>query len=137
MRPHLRLVALLATLVMTAAACGSGNVRDLAVGDCFQDPEDGATLITDVTMVDCAEPHDNEVFHIYEIDSIGTEAEYFDDCVAQFTGYVGSDYATSEIFVSMISPTAEGFADGDDEVICIAFLEPPNRLTGSVKGSGR
>lgn len=137
MRAPLRLITVLTALVITAAACGSGNIQDLSVGDCFQDPDDGATLITDVTMVDCGEPHDNEVFYIYEIDSLGNEAEYFDVCVAQFTGYVGSDYATSEIFVSMISPTPEGFAEGDDDVICIAFLEPPNKLTGSVKGSGR
>lgn len=137
MRVNLRSIVVLVALTMSAAACGGGNVHDLAVGDCFQDPEDGTTLIVDVDTVDCSEPHDNEVFHIYEIDTLGTEDSYFEDCVAQFTSYVGSDYATSEIFVSSISPTAEGFAEGDNEVICIAFLEPPNRLTGTVKDSGR
>ena len=134
---RVRLVALIAFLAILGAACSSNNVTDLEVGDCFDDPEDGATLIANVDMVDCADPHDNEVYFVYEISSLGTDEEYFNTCLGQFESFVGSDYATSEIFLSYLSPTADGLANGDNEVVCIAFLEPPNKLTGSVRGSGR
>ncbi|MEM9465372.1 MAG: hypothetical protein AAGA90_08350 [Actinomycetota bacterium] len=135
MRAHL--TSLLAILAIAASACSSNNVTDLEVGDCFDDPDEGTTLISNVDMVDCAEPHDNEVYHVYAISSLRTDDQYFEDCLAEFEGYVGSDYATSEIFLSYITPTADGLSQGADEVICIAFLEPPNKLTGSVRGSGR
>jgi hypothetical protein len=50
---------------------------------------------------------------------------------------VGEPYATSEIYGSMITPSADGWADGDREYICILY-EPGNEgLTESLRGAER
>ncbi|MEM9203818.1 MAG: hypothetical protein AAGC53_19420 [Actinomycetota bacterium] len=129
-------LAVLLALVLGASACASGNVTDLSVGDCFNDPDD-LTEVTDVEMVECTEPHDNEVFYIYEIDAIATDLEYAEGCLPEFESYVGAAYETSEIFIGTLAPLPEGFANGDNEVICLGYLDGGEQLTESIQGSGR
>ena len=63
---------LLTWLKMTAckdqhctSCIGQGNVFDMAVGECFQDPT--SLEFTDVEKVSCSEPHDNEVYALYDL----------------------------------------------------------------------
>lgn len=136
MLSKIRLIPLLLVAVLFAASCSENNVLDLTTGDCFNDPADGSTEIANVEMVDCNEPHDNEVFHVFQIDALGTQSEYEAACIEAFEAYVGIDYLDSEIFVGNVSPTPDSFSDGDRDVVCIGFLLG-EQLTETIQGSMR
>ncbi len=105
-----RLAFVAALALVVSAACGSGNVFELKVGECFDDPTDAT--VTDVEMVDCEEAHDNEA-------------------------YAGIDYGSSILDYSWLVPTPKSWEDGDDrEVLCIVYDLDLKKLTGSVKNSG-
>lgn len=137
------LTVLLVALV--AAGCGflnSGNVFELAVGDCFDDSSGTDTELSDVPVVDCAEPHDNEVFFTFDMadgdfpgdDAILAEAE--SRCLPAFEDYVGLDYASSQLDIFPITPTEGSWSNGDREVICALYDLDLAKLEGSMQGSG-
>lgn len=142
-----RPLAALASLMLVVVACGSsepaGDVFSLAVGDCFDDPGSGEGQVSSVPLVDCAEPHDNEVFAVFDLPDGpfpgNAEVQEAADlgCVERFASFVGTDYAVSELFLSSLSPTQASWDGRDDrEVICFLY-EPGVRLVGSERGSGR
>ncbi len=134
-----RTVALLA-FALAAAAC-SGNVFDLEVGQCFNDP-DSFEEVANVDIVECAEPHDNEVFELFDIPdgdfpgdvAVGETA--VEGCLAAFDPYVGRDYASSAYDIRYLVPTSDTWSSGDREVVCILYDLNGAALTGSVRGSG-
>src|SRR5688500_4430769 len=84
-RKSLLLILLVSAMALFGAACGAGEpTRDesgditetedvapnsLQAGDCFNDPEAGSpTQVTALEAVPCDEPHDNEVFHVFQLD---------------------------------------------------------------------
>jgi hypothetical protein len=113
------------------------SVFDLVKGNCL----DGASLtdglVTTIRVVDCAEPHTHEVFYSgrYPEASFDSEkiASYANStCLAQFTPYVGIDYARSRYQYLHIVPTQESWTrDNDRDVVCVAFEENAT-LTGSI-----
>lgn len=141
---HLPTTASAVALSLTLAGCGlfgGGNVFDLAVGDCFDDTT-GEEEISDVPVVDCAEPHDNEVFHVFDVadgdfpgeDALVQSAE--EGCLPAFESYVGRDYATSRLDIFPITPTATSWSSGDREVICALYDVELVKLEGSMRDSG-
>jgi hypothetical protein len=127
---------------MFVAACGGGNVFNLEVGTCFDDTDE--TEVSNVPVVDCSEPHDNEVFAVFdytETDTFpgGTEmnAAAQDLCVAEFEAYVGLGYLESELNVFPITPTQGSWDDGDREIICALYNLDLAKLTGSMEGAAR
>lgn len=128
-----------AILVVLLAGCGGGtDVFSIPVGTCFDDQDDGE--ITSVPEVDCAEPHDNEVFAL--IDYTGSEeypgSDQMSDigtslCEEQVAAYTGFELEGSELAVFSIYPTAESWADGDREVICALYNADLSKLTGSLR----
>jgi hypothetical protein len=142
-RPTPTRLALFLAAALVAGAC-SGSVFTLSVGDCFQDDAAGETEVTDVETVDCDEPHDNEVFHTFELEGeeLPDEDELFAvierECIDDnFEDYFGAPYETSEIEVFPITPTQQSWDEADDrEVVCAGFV-PDERVEGSLQGSGR
>ena len=137
------LAAFVAALALAGCSLfNSGNVFELAVGDCFDDDSSTDTELSDVPIVDCAEPHDNEVFFTFELadgdfpgdDAILGEAE--NRCLPAFEEYVGRDYASSELDIFPITPTSGSWDNGDREVICALYDLDLDKLTGSMQGSG-
>lgn len=151
-----RRFALLALLVLAATACSSiprnegGGLTEAAsipvtafeIGDCFDDPI--GTEVEDVPGVPCEQPHDNEIYAIFEhetpdIDWPGQDAmdeySYF-ACVDRFDAYVGSDYVDSRLEVSFFTPLEDGWDSGDHEIVCFLYDLDFNPLTGSMRGSG-
>ncbi len=122
---------------------GSLSVFNFAVGDCFNDPSDGAEQISDVAAVPCADPHDNEVYFKFNLadgpfpgdDAIDAEVEA--ECIPAFEAYVGASYDTSEVYVFPVTPTQESWDTADDREVVCALYVPDEKLTGSLKGSGR
>jgi hypothetical protein len=136
---------LLAAVV--AVACG-GGVFTLEVGTCFNDdgpPGDAAEEISSVPEVDCSEPHDNEVFAVFEYtatDDYPGTAEMTDIatnlCIEQFDEYVGIPYQESILEVFPITPTEDGWNRlNDREIICALYNLDFSKLTGSMEGAAR
>jgi hypothetical protein len=154
-------VFLLLLLVTLLAACGGGPARDesgavveegdesvfdLNVGDCFNDPEESEGLISDLTLLPCDQPHDNEVFALVNHPAGDGEAFPGDEamdtfaeeqCLSAFEQYVGLPYEESVFAYVPIKPTAETWADGDREVVCVLYDGQLEELEGSVRGSNR
>ena len=137
------------TLALVAAAllatgCSlldSGNVFELAVGDCFDDA--GGTQISEVPIVDCAEPHDNEVFRVYDVadgDYPGDDAlvqQAVATCLPALDDYVGDADVASQLDAFPITPTAGSWEDGDREVVCALYDADLAKLEGSMRGGDR
>lgn len=131
------------TTEATAAPGEAINVFDLSVGDCFDVPSSGN--ITDVNGIDCDEPHENEVFAIFEIAgddeapfpgvaSISRRAQR--RCTGNlFTEYVGVPFGESRFNATSINPTRDTWesALNDREVICVATSGDDSPLTASVQ----
>lgn len=141
--PFLSLLLAVALLTSGCGLFGGGNVFELAVGDCFDNTSEvGGGEISDVPIVDCSEPHDNEVFHIFEVadgEYPGDEAlvaQAQETCVPAFEEYVGTDLASSRLEIFPITPTESSWSDGDREVVCALYDVELAKLEGSMQDSG-
>jgi hypothetical protein len=124
----------------------SGNVTDLKVGDCFDLP---ATVITDATLKDvqhhpCAESHTAEVIFVGLVP--GPDNAYPDDasfnafaktlCVPAYRTYTGRDYETDVTYdMPTVSPTADGWKNGDRSFSCLIVRADHQPMTGTVRAS--
>jgi hypothetical protein len=136
---HIRSL-ILVVLLVSACGGGAGSVFTLEVGTCFDDTDE--TEISSVPEVDCVEPHDNEVFAVFDYTESDTfpgsdalKAAAADLCIARFEDYVGVAYSDSPLDVITIVPTEESWGRGDREVICSLYNSDFTKLTGSMKGS--
>ncbi|MFP4310367.1 MAG: septum formation family protein [Nitriliruptoraceae bacterium] len=134
-------VPLLLGLVL--AGCGSqeeGAVEALAVGDCFDEPAANSAL-TAVPVVPCEEPHRYEMVGAVllpddAVPEAEVEATALESCEDPFTAYVGTAPQDSHLRPAALVPTAEGWAEGDREALCLA-TDPSASLVGSVAGAAR
>ena len=130
----------------SGAIVDSGNVDAFSIqlGDCFDDIDQSASSesgeVASVPGVPCSEPHDNEVFAVFDVSNAefpGEEAMSeiaFDACETRFEDFVGKDYQSSSLDITMLYPTAQSWhAQNDREVICAVFDVELNKLTGSMK----
>ncbi len=134
----------LVVAVAMSAACGASTteVFSLEVGDCFEDPPSTQAQVAEVTIVDCDDPHDQQVYSVFEIDEAGFPGQEQIDqrarqgCVDRFEDYVGVSYADSELFATWLYPTEVSWDAGDREVVCVLFLED-DQLVGAQRGVER
>lgn len=125
----------------TSTSGASTDVFQVKVGDCLNDAAVEGEVST-VPTVDCAQPHDSEAFAsiaMAEGDFPGAAAvktQSEDGCTAQFNKFVGVDYGSSTLEYSYYYPTAESWAQGDREILCL-IADPAGPTTGSLKGSAR
>ncbi len=135
--------ALLLLAALSIAGCKTAAM-DLKVGDCF----DGAPANTEVSEVDskpCTEPHENEVFAVFDYPGSATEhpgdaaldAAADTGCVDAFRQYVGKAIEDSSLTFSYLVPTQASWRLGDRAITCL--IEDPSgaKLTGSMQGSAR
>lgn len=112
---------------------GQLSVLDLQAGDCFNAGDEEE--ISDVDGVPCNEAHAYEAYLVEDHSGSGypTEAEwesvFVSRCIATFEDYVGAPYETSTIYASMMTPTAEGWNQGDHEYVCYLFEPAPGSST--------
>lgn len=140
----LAIVALIAVFVVTSAdrdASGeiteSGDVSaaSLRVGDCLNDIEESA-LITSLPAVPCAEPHEAEVFGVFDLAEGNYPTE--DDLVAQadagcadrMARYSPDAMNDPSIGFLYIYPLEQAWPD-DREVVCLA-TSSEGTMTGSL-----
>ena len=98
---------------------GQIDVFTMREGDCFNDPQeiiDDSTVevdVQDVAGLPCSEPHDNEVYAVFDV-SLSTfpgDGSMFDvatdECLKRFRGFVGISYKESILDIFAIYPTSE------------------------------
>jgi len=139
-------VVLIGAFAISLGACQntvSGSA--LKVGDCYNN-----TNTTDVegnaieshALVECAQPHDEEVFSVFDYPSasafpgyeqIGTVEQT--RCQTDFQTYVGVTWEQSTLVISYDSPDQNTWASGDHAIHCLLADASGSKLTGSARGS--
>ncbi|WP_341952432.1 septum formation family protein [Salinibacterium sp. TMP30] len=121
---------------------GPGTTQDvfsLTVGDCeAASPAEGE--VSETTVIDCAEPHQGEIYaasYLPEGDFPGgaaIEAQADNDCYTEFESFVGAYVSDSMYDFSWYYPTEQSWADGDREILCIAYSPDGEDIIGSLAG---
>lgn len=123
------------------AACGTGSVLDLGVGDCLRAADLSAAPPVEVA-IDCAEPHDAEIFASTEmpdgpypgIDALRAAAD--DYCLPRFEEFVGVSYLDSVLDAYPLLPSEDTWnSAGDREILCV--LVAPEDVTGTLRDAAR
>jgi hypothetical protein len=129
----------------SGAIVGEGSIDafQMRVGDCFNDGAaftDDNPEVNSVPGVPCSDPHDNEVYAVFDVNSPsfpGDEMERmaFESCKERFQAFVGRDYDSSALDIATLYPTRESWnSHNDREVICAVYDVAANKLTGSMQG---
>ena len=128
---------------------GEGQIDAFTMrkGDCFDDPsqmgDDGIAIeIEEVAGMPCSEPHDNEVYAVFDV-SLTTfpgEAAMFDvateECLDRFHGFVGRSYEESVLAIFTLYPNQYSWSQANDrEVVCAVYHMDGDKLTGSSMGA--
>ena len=132
---------------------GTVDADDLEVGDCFDDPKDAEANEGDISFeasevetVPCNQPHDNEVFLLVNAEgeadapfpgNEALEAQAQEQCLAEFPRYVGLGLEESIYNYGHLLPSEETWANGDREIVCIAYHGDLMQISKSVRGSAQ
>ena len=130
-------------LVLASAACGDdNNVLSLEEGQCFQDPENEFS-VTNVEIVDCDEPHDNEIFHVETLE--GDDDEFPGDseiqdiaqeaCTAEVEDFLGGSPTAVDANFQSLNPTEQSWEAGDRAIVCVVFNDGGDQLDESLEGA--
>jgi hypothetical protein len=123
-------------------------LADLAPGDCIDlaDLEAAGDLeVAEVSVLDCSEPHDAEVYALISLDDDPDSRHPGDEhvlaaadrvCLDAFQGYVGARYVDTRLEIVHLRPTVASWARGDRRVICAVVNAGSGPLVGSVAGAG-
>jgi hypothetical protein len=128
---------------------GTESVFEISVGDCLLEP-DGQEVF-DVEAVPCAEPHEYEVYHEFEVDlgdewpgteAIGTAAD--EGCHPEFEAFTGIAFEESAtLWYTAFTPLEASWAQGDRVVQWIVYEASDDAgmtivpVEGSLKGAAR
>ncbi|HEY9307411.1 MAG TPA: septum formation family protein [Microbacterium sp.] len=122
----------------------NADVFAIRVGDCLNTADmDTTEEVSDVPVVPCDEPHDDEVFYSYSLadgeypgeDAIIADADT--TCIAEFGTFIGLAYESSTLDYWPMYPTTGSWESGDREVLCIAWDPSGAKLTGTLAGAAR
>ncbi|WNM27615.1 septum formation family protein [Demequina capsici] len=145
-------VAGVMTSMLALAACSSPAAQDvvprqLSVGECIDfgsyvtsaNGAVGGDGTSSLPQVDCGEAHDGEVYAVSTatddaFDSDALIAEVDTLCYDSFEEYVGTPFADSSLYYSIVYPTGSTWNQGDRMLACV--LVAKQQTTGSLKGSG-
>ena len=103
------------------------DVFILRIGDCINEwSADSEENVSSVPKIDCAEPHDLEVYYEGILDESGPYpgrdalGEMVNEgCVDAFEDFVGLDHMESALDFSSLMPTEESWDAGDREYLCL------------------
>jgi hypothetical protein len=133
----------------SGAIVDAGNVDAFTIrlGDCFDNTSslagDEAGEVSSLPGVPCSEPHDNEVYAVFDVklDSFPGDVQMsehaFDACLTRFSNFVGNAYEDSVLDITALYPSSQSWSvHGDREVVCAVYDMNGGKLTGSSKASG-
>lgn len=118
---------------------GEADVFSLQVGDCFDDPDSGT--IEDVAAVPCADSHDNEIYHSFEMEDgdwpgdDAVQAAAAEGCDAEFEPFAGIAYDESLLDWAPITPTEGSWESGDDREILCTIYDTQGPVEGTLEGA--
>jgi len=134
------------TTVASGGSTGTVTLGDMQPGQCFDDTSlmTETTLIdAPITLIDCSQPHDNEVYQRYNlsggVDYPGEDAvadQMWTACMDAFSGYVGAAYDDSVLDFFFLYPLDESWAAGERFGICALWEMTGSKLEGSAYQSG-
>lgn len=119
------------------------NVLELEVGTCLNDVDQPlAQDLTEVPAVDCASPHQSEVFAAISVE--GTDYPGIDsltdtavqECQIEFERFVGVEFSASSLNFHYYYPTTSSWAVGDRSIYCVIF-DPGVESVGTLRGAER
>lgn len=120
------------------------DVFAIEVGDCLNTAGlSSVDQVSDVPVVPCTEPHDDEVYHAYEVadgefpGEETIESDAMTTCQEEFASFIGVAYEESALDFWPMYPTEGSWENGDREVLCIAWDPSGAKLTGSLAGAAR
>lgn len=131
------------------------NVAPRGPGTCLDFGDEVGAEVTELPVVECAEPHSHEIFSVVisqpcrgvpsnqcsedvypGFDALEAEAQA--RCLGEFESYVGISAFDSELFYSWLVPTLTSWDQDDDrEIICVVGEDNAAPLVGSVRGVAR
>ncbi|HJP16412.1 MAG TPA: septum formation family protein [Acidimicrobiales bacterium] len=129
-------------VLLFAFGCSQNNVFSLKVGQCFADSVFGEE-VTNVDIVDCDEPHLNEIYAVTELPDgdfplVFIQEDSVELCYQAFEPFVGQAYEYSIYEIGFLHPTKETWDELDDrEVVCYLFDINEKMKTGTAANSGR
>lgn len=120
---------------------GDADVFALMVGDCMNEVSE--ELVSEVPVVPCDQPHDEEVFFDFTIegeeypgdDAVQTQSD--EGCLAQFETFVGLAYDSSTLDFYAYRPSQESWESLDDRVVSCVIYDPAGQVTGTLAGAAR
>jgi len=121
---------------------GAVDAFEVRVGDCFDDTAFGAEQISEVPGVPCVDPHDNEVYALFDVQGEWPGDERIEElaytgCHERFESAIGKSYEDSVIDYTVIYPSEGSWNEFDDrEVICVGYHMEYDKLTGTIMSSG-
>ena len=127
---------------------GDTSAFDVTVGDCINDAEaTAADEVSNVTVVECTEPHDYEAYETITMTEdefpgeTGVSSAADDGCYAAFEEFVGISYDDSLLTFTYFAPTEGSWADGDKEILCMVVDVDENgdvvQSSESLEGAAR
>ncbi|CAN5167112.1 hypothetical protein BH09ACT6_BH09ACT6_11000 [soil metagenome] len=98
-------------------------------------------MVSDVPLVDCAAPHDLEVFDEFQVtdaswDPVALSKEADSGCTSRFAAFIGTAYENSTLDVTSYKPTAMSWATGDRLISCMAG-DSTQKTDGTLRGVAR
>jgi serine protease Do len=145
-------VALAAFSGSASASSGSTDAsgqiamfENLLDGECFNSYEDAfenTTYSVQVEVVDCASPHEAEVYGNYFFSDTGfpgddvVQTTADDQCYNQFADYVGNSYENSSLDFWYYYPNESGWNSGINWTMCALIDYGGGNLVGSAWQSG-
>lgn len=136
-----RHVALLTVAGLLLGVSGCSTVQPAQVGECVSigDIADG-TEVDGLETVECAEDHNGQVVYTFDLpegdfpsaDQILTTVQ--EECTEGFEEYVGVAFEESTLGLNWLTPTEQGWGQGDRTIQCVAFLDDETTTT-SFEGS--
>jgi hypothetical protein len=121
-------------------------LEELRLGDCFNESAFGSEdVVGEIRRVDCASPHDAEVFAVVTLPGEPGGPYPGDDaifqmgeqrCLDEFASYVGIDYLDSMWEFGFFVPTGETWRKFDDRLILCYLADPGfDKIEGSKRGT--
>ncbi len=124
----------LASTASSAPTTSIAAVEEVAVGDCFNDPD--VEQVASIETIPCEESHDYEVMQIFGYPQ-GDDAPYpgaddlwqaaVDGCIEDFQQYTGLVWENeTELFIDAFYPLPDSWDAGDREAWCLLVRIDPD-----------
>ncbi len=120
------------------------DLATLVAGDCIEFPEN-FDKSNDVLKVDCATPHEQEVFAVSEYpapvdapypDYVDIDTRVAEVCRGAFEDYVGLPYSRSTLDYTYLGLSAAAWERGERNFVCTLIDSTFNPLAASMRASG-